>query len=178
MEGSHPTHIGYKASVKFSHWLRHGAKFCIMPCSWCEISHWLLAGVKFCTKQYACAKFRIGSFANVKMLCLFSLLIFLDFSCPWASFFLAKACTKDFFLLGIVEVIQKLLKTLKLAKNWLESIARILNASIGLKGNNYYSKVLKTIMFKLTKEYFLGSNQMPLEKKEIKKPNYVVIHHW
>ena len=40
-------------------------------------------------------------------------------------------------------MIKKLSKTSKLAKNWLVTLARVLNVPIELKGINYYSKVFK-----------------------------------
>ena len=46
-------------------------------------------------------------------------------------------------------MIKKLSKTPKLAKNGLETLARVLNVPIELKDNNYYSKVFKTVNFKL-----------------------------
>ena len=44
---------------------------------------------------------------------------------------------------------QKAVKTLKLNTILLELIARVLNMLIGLKGDNYYSKVFKRVNFKL-----------------------------
>ena len=44
---------------------------------------------------------------------------------------------------------KKLPKTPKLAKNLLVTLARFLNVPIELKSNNYYSKVFKTVTFKL-----------------------------
>ena len=46
-------------------------------------------------------------------------------------------------------MIQKLPKTPKLAKNLLVTLARFLNVPIELKSINYYSKVFKTVNFKL-----------------------------
>ena len=42
-------------------------------------------------------------------------------------------------------MIKNLSKTPKLAKNWLETFARVLNVPIELKGNKYYSKVFKRV---------------------------------
>ena len=42
-------------------------------------------------------------------------------------------------------MIKKLSKTLKLAKNLLETLARVFNVPIELKGNKYYSKVFKIV---------------------------------
>ena len=44
---------------------------------------------------------------------------------------------------------QKAIKTPKLNTIWLEFIARVLNMLIGLKGDNYYSKVFKRVNYKL-----------------------------
>ena len=46
-------------------------------------------------------------------------------------------------------MIKKLPKTPKLAKNLLVTLARVFNVPIELKGINYYSKVFKTVNFKL-----------------------------
>ena len=43
---------------------------------------------------------------------------------------------------------QKAIKTPKLNTIWLEFIARVLNMLIGLKGDNYYSKVFKRVNYK------------------------------
>ena len=44
---------------------------------------------------------------------------------------------------------KKATKTPKLVKNWLVTLARVLNVPIELKGINYYSKVFKIVNFKL-----------------------------
>ena len=49
----------------------------------------------------------------------------------------------------LVLMIKKLSKTPKLAKNWLETLARVLNVPIELKCVNYYSKVFKRVDNKL-----------------------------
>ena len=49
----------------------------------------------------------------------------------------------------LVLMIKKLPKTPKLSKNLLETLAKVLNVPIELKGINYYSKVFKKINFKL-----------------------------
>ena len=49
----------------------------------------------------------------------------------------------------LVSMIKWLPKTPKLAKNLLVTLARFLNVPIELKGINYYSKVFKTVSFKL-----------------------------
>ena len=49
---------------------------------------------------------------------------------------------------------QKAIKTPKLNTIWLELIARVLNILIGLKGDNYYSKVFKRVNYKLWNNTF------------------------
>ena len=49
---------------------------------------------------------------------------------------------------------KKAIKTPKLNTIWLELTARVLNMSIGLKGNNYYSKVFKRVNYKLSNSTF------------------------
>ena len=49
----------------------------------------------------------------------------------------------------LVLMIKKLSKTPKLAKNWLETFARVFIVPIELKGNKYYSKVFKRVYNKL-----------------------------
>ena len=49
----------------------------------------------------------------------------------------------------LVLMIKKLSKTPKLAKNLLETFARVFNVPIELKGNKYYSKVFKRVYNKL-----------------------------
>ena len=49
---------------------------------------------------------------------------------------------------------QKAIKTPKLNTIWLELIARVLNMLIGLKGDNYYSKVFKRVNYKLWNDTF------------------------
>ena len=56
---------------------------------------------------------------------------------------------KDLSHSWIALVIKKLSKTPKLNTIWLETLARVLNVSIELKGNNYYSKVFKRVNYKL-----------------------------
>ena len=48
----------------------------------------------------------------------------------------------------------KAIKTPKLNTIWLELIARVLNMVIGLKGDNYYSKVFKRVNYKLWNNTF------------------------
>ena len=51
-------------------------------------------------------------------------------------------------------VIKILSKTPKLNTIWLETITRVLNMPIELKGNNYYSKVFKRVNYKLQNSTF------------------------
>ena len=46
------------------------------------------------------------------------------------------------------------IKTPKLNTIGLELIAKVLNMLIGLKGNNYYSKVFKRVNYKLSNSTF------------------------
>ena len=48
----------------------------------------------------------------------------------------------------------KAIKTPKLNTIWLELVANVLSMLIGLKGNNYYSKVVKRVNYKLWKNTF------------------------
>ena len=54
----------------------------------------------------------------------------------------------------IALVIKKLSKHQNLTQFWLELIARVLNMLIGLKGDNYYSKVFKRVNYKLSNSTF------------------------
>ena len=54
----------------------------------------------------------------------------------------------------IALVIKKTIKTPKLNTYWLEVLAKVLHMLIGLKGNNYYSKVFKRVYYKLSKSTF------------------------
>ena len=74
-------------------------------------------------------------------------------SCFWASNCFAKDSTK---LSSISDCFgdQKAIKTPKLNTIWLELIARVLNMLIGLKGDNYYSKVFKRVNYKLWNSAF------------------------
>ena len=56
---------------------------------------------------------------------------------------------KDLPHFWIALLIKKLSKTPKLATIWLETLVRVLNVSIKLKDNNYYSKVFKRVNYKL-----------------------------
>ena len=71
---------------------------------------------------------------------------------------------------------QKAIKTPKLNTIWLELIARVLNMLIGLKGDNYYSKVFKRVNYKLSNSTFwvviIAINQnIPTKEITYKKKN-------
>ena len=70
----------------------------------------------------------------------------------------------------IVLVIKLLTKTPKLNTIWLKLIAKVLNMLIGLKGNNYYSKVFKRVNYKLSNSTFwvvINDYQVNLEKFDV-----------
>ena len=78
------------------------------------------------------------------------------YEAPKLSFFmnlsfnlLCHELYKDLHHSWIALVIKKLSKTPKLNTIWLETIARVLNMPIELKGNTYYSKVFKRVNYKL-----------------------------
>ena len=73
----------------------------------------------------------------------------LDFSCTLASILLFHGLYQVLPHSWLVLMIKKLSKTPKLVKNWLVTLARVLNVSIELKGNKYYSKVFKRVYKKL-----------------------------
>ena len=73
----------------------------------------------------------------------------LDSSCNLASILLCHGLYQVFPHSWLVLMIKKLSKTSKLAKNWLVTLARVLNVPIELKGNKYYSKVFKRVYKKL-----------------------------
>ena len=83
------------------------------------------------------------------------------YEAPKLSFFmnlsfnlLCHELYKDLPHSWIALVIKKLWKTPKLNTIWLETIARVLNMPIELKGNNYYSKVFKRVHYKLLNSTF------------------------
>ena len=78
------------------------------------------------------------------------------YEAPKLSFFmnlsfnlLCHELYKDLPHSWIALVIKKLWKTPKLNIIWFETIARVLNMPIELKGDNYYSKVFKRVNYKL-----------------------------
>ena len=74
-------------------------------------------------------------------------------SCFWAFHCFAMD-SKELFSISDCFGDQKAIKTPKLNTIWLELIARVLNMLIGLKGDNYYSKVFKRINHKLSNNTF------------------------
>ena len=62
--------------------------------------------------------------------------------------------SKELFSISACFSDKKAIKTPKLNTIWLEVIARVLNMLIGLKGNNYYSKVFKRVNYKLWNNTF------------------------
>ena len=73
----------------------------------------------------------------------------LDSSCNLALILLCHGLYQVLPHSWLVLMIKKLSKTSKLAKNWLVTLARVLNVPIELKGINYYSKVFKRVYKKL-----------------------------
>ena len=78
----------------------------------------------------------------------------LDSSCNLASILLCHGLYQVLPHSWLVLMIKKLSKTSKVAKNWLVTLARVLNVPIELKGNKYYSKVFKRVYKKLWKNTF------------------------
>ena len=88
--------------------------------------------------------------------CILVWFLAMGYEAPKLSFFmnlsfnlLCHELYKDLPHSWIALVIKKLSKTPKLNTIWLETIARVLNMPIELKGNNYYSKVFKRVNYKL-----------------------------
>ena len=78
----------------------------------------------------------------------------LDSLCNLASILLCHGLYQVLPHSWLVLMIKKLSKTSKLSKNWLVTLARVLNVPIELKGNKYYSKVFKRVYKKLWKSTF------------------------
>ena len=83
------------------------------------------------------------------------------YEAPKLSFFMNLSFTllchelyKDLPHSWIALVVKKLSKTLNFNTIWLEMIARVLSMPIELKGNNYYSKVFKRVIYKLWNNTF------------------------
>ena len=74
-------------------------------------------------------------------------------SCFWA-FHCSTINSKELSSISDCFGDQKAIKTPKLNTIWLELIARLLNMLIGLKGDNYYSKLFKGINYKLWNNTF------------------------
>ena len=78
---------------------------------------------------------------------------------------------------------KKAIKTPKLHTIWLELIARVLNMLIGLKGDNYYSKVFKRVNYKLSNNTFWVvirdiSEREAWEKREGKRIDWGKENKW
>ena len=71
---------------------------------------------------------------------------------PYSDIFAMDS--KEFSLISDFFGDQKAIKTPKLDTIWLELITRVLNMLIGLKGDNYYSKVFKRVNHKLQNNTF------------------------
>ena len=72
--------------------------------------------------------------------------------------------SKEFSLISDCFGDQKAIKTPKLNTIWLELITRVFNMLIGLKGDNYYSKVFKRVNHKLSNSTFwvvINDNREP-----------------
>ena len=74
-------------------------------------------------------------------------------SCFWAFHCFAMD-SKELSLITDCFGDQKAIKTPKLNTIWLELITRVLNMLIGLKSDNYYSKVFKRVNYKLSNNTF------------------------
>ena len=74
-------------------------------------------------------------------------------SCFWAFHCFAMD-SKELSLISDCFGDQKAIKTPKFNTIWLKLIARVLNMLIGLKGDNYYSKVFIRVNYKLSNSTF------------------------
>ena len=121
-----------------------------------KISH-TMRNLAWCAKSFGCLKwFRMVckiSHSHAKMLVVgFFSSDFLPCISDWRSKGLWSAPKLGFFMYLSFNLHChgfELLKTPKLAKNLLVTFIRFLNVPIELKGINYYSKVIKTVSFKL-----------------------------
>ena len=126
-----------------------------------KISH-TMQNLAWCVKSFGCLKwFRMvcevsHNHAKLLVVGLLPLVFFLTSLIGLAKLFIYLSfnlhCHGFHKILPhswLVSMIKKLPKTPKLAKNWLVTLARFLNVPIELKGINYYSKVFKTVSFKL-----------------------------
>ena len=77
----------------------------------------------------------------------------LNSSCKWASNCFAMDSIELSLILDCFGD-QFTIKSTKTYTIWLETIAKVLNMLIELKGNNYYSKVLKRVNYKLSNSTF------------------------
>ena len=112
------------------------------------LSGWLTKVHKPCYDiPTACPYFLHSSFAYDKGLQSFGS------SCLWAFHYFAMD-SKELSSISDCFGDQKAIKRPKLNTIWLELIAKVLNMLIGLKGNNYYSKVFKRVNYKLQNSTF------------------------
>ena len=93
----------------------------------------------------------------------------LDSSCNLASILLCHGIYQVLPHSWLVLMIKKLSKTSKLAKNWLVTLARVLNVPIKLKGNKYYSKVFKRVYKKLQKINFWVVITRPMQSAPLQR---------
>ena len=150
--------ISFERLAKFLHLsFTRLAKFC----TGCEIHSWEPCSLSY--SLYSFEAFRIAmrncwmlDFFSYSLPCIvdwfgksFEALQNLDSSCNLASIFLCHGLYQVLPHSWLVLMIRKLSKTPKLAKNWLVTLARVLNVPIELKGNKYYSKVFKRVYNKL-----------------------------
>ena len=104
-------------------------------------------------------------------------------SCFWAFHCFAKD-SKELSSISNCFGDQKAIKTPKLNTIWLELIARVLNMLIGLKCDNYYSKVFKKVNYKLWNSTFwvVISHHLYflyfLKEKQNKKEKFVWLFIW
>ena len=117
--------------------------------AWCENSHRALDLKENATVP--CAKFSIVAFHCAKSNSHGYTHPFLVIFGTLAPIFLALSCKNISSIFGMLEVIQNLIKSSKLAKKWLILKAKVLNELIGFNGYDYYSKVLKSNIFELIK---------------------------
>ena len=121
-----------------------------------ELRNFLLACKNFANGEKRLRNSSVLDFFSNSLPCIldwfgkgFEALQNLDSSCNLASILLCHGLYQVLPHSWLVLMIKKLPKTLKLAKNWLVTLARVLNVPIELKGNKYYSKVFKRVYKKL-----------------------------
>ena len=98
------------------------------------LKRWILDMLSF-EMVYSMQKWTLVSAPKVRRKTAAAVLYFLHFAC-FSSLLLSFT--------WLVLMIQKAVKTLKLATNMIRSHCQVLNMPIGIKMENYYTKVLKT----------------------------------